>query len=333
MSEEAEADSGSVEVEESSFDMESAQDTISNDLFPSTKSEEVDLDQETEEIEQEAIESKDEVIEDVDKVLKEEKEEVKETRKAPDSWKKEMREFYGSADPVLQDYIEKREADMKAGLEQDRTDSNYGRSFRDMLTPYDAMFQKSGVQPQQAVQYLLNAHNALSNGTVEQKQAALQQLSQSYGITKAAEGDNPQLTSLMQRIGQMEQNQNSRAQIDRQSAQTRIQSEVDAFAKDHPLLDDLENEIAGFINQGYDLDEAYKRAERSSENFINSEVERLMKERADKAEIQQKEELKIAKKAKSVNIRGQNTSKAPTGPKGKMFDDMHDIFRDIQSRN
>ena len=85
--------------------------------------------------------------------------------------------------------------------------------------------------------------------------------------------------------------------------------------------------------QGYDLDEAYKRAERSSENFINSEVERLMKERADKAEIQQKEELKIAKKAKSVNIRGQNTSKAPTGPKGKMFDDMHEIFRDIQSRN
>ena len=332
MSEEAEADSGS--VEESSFDMESAQDTISESLFPSTESEEVDVDQESdEEIEQEVIESKDEVIEDVDKVLKEEKEEAKAVRKAPDSWKKEMREFYSSADPVMQDYIDKRENDMKAGLEQDRTDSNYGRSFRDMLNPYNAMFQKSGIQPQQAVQYLLNAHNALSNGSIEQKQAALQQLSQSYNISKPAEGVNPQLTSLQQRVQQMEKNQNSRAQIDRQSAQTRIQSEVDAFAKDHPLLDDLENEIAGFINQGYDLDEAYKRAERSSENFINSEVERLMKDRADKAEIQRKEELKVANKAKSVNIKGQNTSKAPTGPKGKMFDDMHDMYREIQSRN
>lgn len=332
MSEENEvvADSPIVEAEES-FDMDSAQEDISNDLFPSKESDKDDLDQEIEIVD----EVEEEVIGDVDKVLKEEKEEKieAEIRKAPDSWKKEMREFYSSADPVLQDYIEKREADMKAGLEQDRGDSNLGRQFRDMVTPYSETFQKSGIQPQQAVQYLLNAHNALSNGTIEQKQTALSQLSQSYGITKQDEGENPQLTSLQQRLAQIERNQNVSAQTARQAAQTRIQSEVDTFAKDHPLLDDLENEIAGFINQGYDLEEAYKRAERSSEGFINSEVERLTKERETAAKIQREEELKVAKKAKSVNIRGRNTSKAPTGPLGTMEDTMRDTFRDIKSRN
>jgi hypothetical protein len=337
-----EADSQVVEeVAEESFDMDAAQESISSDLFgkPEETDEEIDLDQDIEEIEEETeeVEAKEDK-EEVEKV--EEKEEVRETRKAPSSWKKEMREFYASADPMLQDYIEQREEQMKSGLEQDRSDSNLGRTFRDIVTPYNDIFQQTGIAPTQAVQYLLNAHKSLSTGTIEQKQAAMQQLEQSYGITKPNEGSNPQITSLSQRLAQMEQNQIVNAQTARQAAQdkieaaqAKIETEVDTFAKDHPLLDDLQDEIAGFIKQGYELEEAYNRAERSSDGYIQAEVDRQIKEREAEAESQRQEELKLVKKAKSVNVRGRNTSKAPTGPLGTMEDTMHETYREIQSRN
>lgn len=337
MSDEADSQVEETEVAEESFDMESAQETISNDLFGKSEEtdEEVDLDQEVEEKEEEtkevkAKEEKEEVKETEDK---EEKEEVKETRSAPSSWKKEMREFYASADPVLQDYIEQREEQMKSGLSQDRDDSNLGRTFRDIVAPHTEMFKQTGIAPTQAVQYLLNAHKSLSTGTIEQKQAAMQQLEQSYGITKPNEGSNPQITSLSQRLAQMEQNQRADAQTARQAAQAKVESEVDAFAKDHPLLDDLQDEIAGFIKQGHSLEESYKRAERSSDGYIQAEVERQIKEREAKAKIQSEEELKLVKKASSVNVRGRNASKAPTGPLGTMEDTMHETYREIKSRN
>ncbi len=330
-----EADSQVVEEveQEESFDMDAAQESISSDLFGKSEEtdEEVDLDQEVEEeeVETKEVEKKEEVKEEV----KAEEKEEKPVKNAPSSWKKEMREFYSSADPMLQDYIEQREEQMKSGLEQDRTDSNLGRTFRDIVTPYNDIFQQTGIAPTQAVQYLLNAHKSLSTGTIEQKQAAMQQLEQSYGITKPNEGSNPQITSLTQRLSQMEHNQIVNAQTARQAAQTKIETEVDTFAKDHPLLDDLQDEIAGFIKQGHSLEEAYKRAERSSDGYIQAEVDRQIKERETKAESQRQEELKLVKKAKSVNVRGRNASKAPTGPLGTMEDTMHETYREIKSRN
>lgn len=320
--------------EESAFDMESAQETISDDIFgKQEESEELNLDQEDEEKETEKEEKEEPEKEKAEKPEEKGEKEEKPAKNAPNSWKKEMREFYSSADPVLQDYINQREQQMHEGLETDRNDANLGRTMRDMMTPFNAFFQERGIQGPQAVQYLLNTHKALTSGTVEQKQAVLAQLSQSYGITKPKEGDNPQLTSLVQRLGAIEQNLNKSQRRTLQETSTRIEAEVEAFAKDHPLFDDLQDEITKYINAGYELEDAYKMAERSSDGFINSEVERLMKERDDKAKIQDEDELEKARKAKSVNVKGRNARKSPTADKGKMFDDMHDMYRDIKSRN
>jgi len=319
-------------VEESGFDMESAQDAISDSLFPKDEAEnddELDFDEEDE-------------VSDIDKELKEElkeesekKEEEPEVEKIdlPASWKKDMQEKWGKLDVDAQKYVIEREEQMKSGLEQDRVDSNLGRTMRDIMTPYQALFQERGIEGPQAVKNLLDAHHALSGGTIEQKQSILSQLAQSYGITEPKEGENPQVVSLTQRLAQIEQNLNASQQRSLQDTQTRIESEVSAFADEHPLFDELESEIADFIKVGYDLDDAYEKALWANPATRQKELDRLETEKTAESDKIAKQEAEAAKKAKSVNVKGRESRKAPTGKLGTMEDTMRDTYREIKSRN
>ena len=325
--------------EESSFDMESAVDTLSADIFNVEPEEKEDKSEESNELDtldaeqEDALDAKEE-ISDVDKALKEELKETP-TRKAPESWKKEMHEFYASSDPAMKDYIDLRESQMREGLEKDRGDANLGRTMRDIMTPHEMLFKNRGIEGPQAVQYMLNAHNVLSTGTAEQKQAAIQQLVQSYGIGAPAEGSDPQLTSLTQRLQAMEQNYNSSQQRSLQETQTRIETEVSAFADEHPLFDDLQDDIAKLITAGYELEDAYEKARWANPTTRQSALDELETERVAKAEKDAKKEADDARKAKSVNVKGNKQEKAPTAPKGRFLDtdDMRETLREINSRN
>jgi hypothetical protein len=325
------------EVEESGFDMDGALDTMSNDLFPKDESEAVEIVEEAVEVEAEPEKEEKAELSEVDKALKEEldkKQEVKEepARKAPNSWKKEMHEFYNGLDPAVQDYIDRREQQMHDGIEKDRGDANLGRSMRDIMMPYEAMFKQNGIDSVQGVQRLLSAHNMLSTGSPEQRQAYMQQLAQSYGIGKPAEGVDPQVTSLTQRLGNIEHNLSASHQRTQQETKTRIQAEVDTFAQDHPHLDDLSDDIAIFINGGLSLEDAYEKALWSNPATRQTELDSQAKSREKEAEKAAKKEAEEAKKAKSVNVRGRDTKNAPTEPLGTMEDTMRETFRKIKSR-
>lgn len=343
MNEEAVADSA---VEEHSgepqggdvFDMEGAVDTLSEGLFGTEKTEEideeVDLSQETDDkpAEIDAKDEKpDEKVDEPDDVEKALKEELK--REAPKSWKKEMREFFNSADPMMQEYILQRESQMADGLEKDRGDANLGRTMRDVLMPHEATFRERGIEPQQAVRYLLDAHNALSTGTIEQRQANIQKLAQSYGIVNPEDGANPQLQSLIQEVQALKQNQAASEQRTLQERQSSIETEVTAFASDHPLFHDLEQDIVVYINAGYELEDAYDKALWANPLTRQKEMDRLEQEKASEAEKLAKKEAEDAKKASSVNVKGRDSKKAPTAPKGSMEDTMRETYRKINSRN
>jgi len=312
--------------------MESAQDTISDALFPETEKEEVEEVEIIEEVieEVEEVAEKEEKPEDLDEALKEEIQKAN----APQSWKKEMHEFYNSADPVLQKYINDRETQMHDGLEKDRNDANLGRTMRDMMTPYDEMFKSRGIEAPQVVQHLLQNHQRLSSGTNEQKVALLRQLAQSYGITGPEKGGetNPQIQSLTDRLQAMESNMNASHQRSVQESRTRINTEVSTFAESHPLFDDLSDEIAKYIRAGDSLEDAYSKAERLSDGYQQKEIDKLVKEQLASLDKEAKKEAEAAKKAQSVNIKSRDTRKSPTAKKGKMFDDMSDIYQEIKSR-
>jgi hypothetical protein len=333
MNEEAEV------VEESGFDMEGAVDQIGTDLFSQSEPSEEEVEEEVEVEEKPKETPKEEPKDEKEEKPKEEKaeevEEEKPKREAPNSWKKEYRELYSSADPALQEIIDLRENQMREGLEKDRSDANLGRTMRDVMTPYEAMFKDRGLEAPQAVQYLLNAHHRLTTGSPEQKIALMQQLSESYGISAPQEGQDPRLVGLTERLQHIEQNLNASQKRSIQENNDRIQAEVSAFAEDHPLFDDLADEMKKFIEAGYGLEDAYSMAERSSPTYIERELERRIKEQEEAANKQAKKEAEEAKKAKSVNVKAKHTKKAPTAPKGRFLDedDMRETLREIQKRN
>lgn len=310
-------------IEEPSFDMDGAVESLGNDLF-GKESEEV-IEEEEVEVEVEAKASETD---------EEEPKEPVETKKAPpQSWKKEMHSFYEGLDPVVQDYIQQREEQMREGLEKDRGDANLGKVMRDITSPYDNMFKDRGIEAPQAVQYLLQAHYNLTNGTPEQKIQLLNQLAQSYGVGQQSKSENPEINGLTQRLAEIEQNLNASQQRVLQAEQARIESDVNAFADDHPLFDDLTEDIAKLIQVGYGLEEAYEKAVWSNPVTRQKEIDRVNEDKAKEAEKQAKKETEAAKTAKSVNVKSRNTRKAPTAPLGKMEDTIRETLREINSRN
>ena len=325
------------------FDMEGAVESIGDDLFDkevTDDSEDTELSAESEQNAETVEESGEEKT--VEKSIEEKstenvEEEIKkeiERIGLPTSWKKEMQERWEKFDESDQQYIVQREEEMRNGLEKDRGDANLGRTMRDMMSPFDSMLKERGLEASQVVKHMLQNHQQLSSGTPEQRTAALRNFAKSYGIdTRNEVPQNEQYTGLNDRLQNIEQNLNASQERSQQEAKTRINTEVTAFADEHPLFDELSDEISSFIRVGDSLEDAYEKALWANPVTRQKELDRQADEKAKEDEKRVKAEAAEAKKAKSVNVKGRDTNKTPQGKPGKMFDDMNDIYKDIKSRN
>jgi len=278
--------------------------------------------------------------EEKEEVKEEVAEEVKEevtTRPAPQSWKKEMHEFWNGLDPSVQAYVEQRENQMKEGLEKDRGDANLGRTMRDVLQPYEPALKQHGIDPQQMVGNLLNAQFTLANGTQEQRTQLIHKLAQDYGVPMNGETPqvDPQVKALQDEINGIKYNLSASEQRSQQEARDRVNAEVEEFSSDpkHEFFDEVSEQIIPLINAGYTLEDAYNNAIWLNPVTRQKEIDRTAKEAAEKAALDAKQEAEKAKKAKAANVRGRDTSKSSTEPTGTMEDTMRDVYREIQNRS
>ena len=324
MSEEAVVEAlESESVEESNdVDISGMVDDIGSDLFPNSKA-----DEQEEAEEDDAEESSDDEAEEE---AEEDTEEEKQVKAAPQSWKKEMHEKFATLDPEVQEYIEQREEQMRKGLEKDRTDANMGRTMRDIMTPHAMTLKQQGIDEPTAVKYMLTMHDKLSNGTVEQRTQALQQMAAAYKL----DGTNtsPTEAQLAQRLEAIESNLARSHQEALQATKASIEKTVDAFASEHPHFDDLSDDIAKLITVGYELEDAYEKALWANPLTRQKELDRIEKEKSGKVKELRKAEVDKAKKAKSINVRGRTTDKASTAPLGTMDDTMDEVLRSINNR-
>lgn len=341
MSEEASADS-TVEVTESTdsgIDMDTALDTMSNDLFPASEPEE-DFELEMED----DSDYEPEVAESEEPEVKEpEEEKPVEARKAPQSWKKEMQDKFGTLDSETQDYIELRESQMREGLELNKDDSNLGRTMRDAMQPFKPMLdhiqQQKGTTAPQVMQFMLNAHQKLSSGTQEARQAAFQQMASEYGVTMngAAEGEtvDPAMQNMQNELNSMKQHMESTRKQAYDAEVSDVNKTIAAFAEDkaHPYFDEVSDQIVAFVKAGDDLEGAYEKAVWANPVTRQREMERIQQDTATKNSEKEKQAVAKAKKASSTNVRGRNTKKAPTASNGTMEDTMNATYKEIQSRS
>lgn len=314
------------ESADSEFDMGAAQENIAAELFnQEDKLDPVEPDKE----------SVDGSIQDKKPVEEEEPpvEEPKEQRVAPQSWKKEMHEHWSSLSPDVQDYIELREQQMREGIDVAKEDASLGRDLRDVLSPYNELLESQGIDQKTAVQLLLNAHHKLSTAQSDQERIdAFNQMAQSYGINLDGSKPTEQVQQLQNEINQLKQIVSQSQQMTLQEKQARTMQEVEAFASEHEFFDDVAEDLAAFIRTGMTLEEAYEKAIWANEVTREKELARLETQKQEKLEKEKHEKLEKAKKAKSANVKTRDTNKAPTGPKGKMFDDLNEIYEEIQGR-
>ena len=261
-------------------------------------------------------------------------EETPEIRTAPQSWKKEMHEAWTALTPEMQDQIELRETQMKEGLEKDRGDANLGKIMRDTMAPYSDLLKQQNVDEPTMIRNMMNAHYKLSTASPEEKTQLFNQLAESYGINPTGETTqvDPVIKQLQDELNGIKSNLNQKDQATLQEARTRVESEVEAFASEHPMFDELSDDMLPYLNAGFSLTDAYEKATWANPVTRQKEQQRITEEGEKAALEKANEKVAKAKKASSTNVRSRDTSTAPTEPTGTMEDTMHETLREIKNR-
>ena len=252
----------------------------------------------------------------------------------PKSWPKEMHEEWGKVPPKVQEYWETREKQMLDGLSQYKEFADVGKSLSGVIQPYIPMLRASGADPAKAVEVLLNANYRLTTGPVESRRQAFVELGAHLGLVpqQNVPQEHPQIRELRQQQEELRNALTRREQQEYEAKRTEVTSQLEAFAKDHPHLDDVADDIVAFINQGHDLQTAYDKAVYANPVTRQRELDRIQKEAKAKLIEKGKAEAAAARKATAANVTSRDTSRAPTELMGTMEDTMRQTLRNMKSR-
>jgi hypothetical protein len=267
----------------------------------------------------------------------------------PKSWAKEQQEIWDEMTPRARTQYLHREKQMLDGLEGYKGDAEYGRSLRGVLAKHADILQSQGLQAPQAVEFLFNAHRQLSSGTPEAKMAYLERVAKTYGltlpqasiVTRAADGTEtvsqppqtpPEVKAALERLDRIEGALTAEQTRTFEAARVQAAADVEAFAADaaHPHFDECAEDIAKFIKAGEKLSDAYEKAVWANPVTRQKEISRIQQE-ADKANAEKvKEAAKAAKRATSTNVKGRDTTRAPTEGRATVAN-MDEVLRETMA--
>lgn len=262
-------------------------------------------------------------------------------RSVPQSWAKEQHERWAKLDPATQDYITHREEQMASGIEKDRDAARFGATMRDVTAPYMATIQAQGLDAPKAVQFLLNAHHRLTNGTQAERNGYFANLAKSYGLdVPAGQADvaelDPNVRALQDEVRGLKTDFSARQQADLNAAQARTAKEVQTFAADtvqHPYFDECSDDIVAYINAGHTLEQAYEKAVYANPVTRAKELARIRTDADASLRAKAKKEADAKRNGSRVNVNAKDTTRSPTAPKGNWEDTMHETMADIKSRD
>lgn len=320
------ADSGS-------FDMDAAVSSIGDDLGFEVSKDEPELDPPDDapaEVAQETAEEPAEAAEEAAAPV---------VREMPKSWSKDKAELWSKLPPDAQDYYSLREKQFLDGLEQYKGDATYAKELKDIITPYKALLAAQGVDERKAVSALLNVHYRLSQGTPEERRAAYEKMGRDMGLVQDSgqpvQPVDPALKKLQDELQSVKSALTARQQAELAQAQTVADREIESFSSDpaNAYFDEVRQDMVPYVRSGMTLKDAYDKAVWANAVTRQKELNRLQTEAAQKLKETAKTEGQAARKATNSNVRAVETRKAPTEPKGKMFDDLPDMLAAIKKRS
>lgn len=249
---------------------------------------------------------------------------------APKSWKQDYHSHWGALNPDVRKYIHEREKQALDGLMQYKTQVD---NWNQTLSPFQQWIEHYGVQPNEVVQRMLNAHLTLLHGPADKKLEFARAMLKDYGLEQllsqqpGAQGSPPPdataavqqlLQPIAQKVQQLEQ-----MTVGEQRAQ--LTKQVDAFLADpkNEFANELIPDMVKLIDRGLasDLQSAYDQACRLNETVAQKIIQRQIEAATKPARPGQR------------NVTSSPVPPAPTATAARSIEeDMSDFYDQIVNR-
>lgn len=267
-------------------------------------------------------------------------------RPAPQSWPKEMHDYWGKTDPKVQEYWETREKQMMEGLNQYKTEADFAKAFRQAINPYSQTLKRLGVDEVTAARHLFNADHVLRYSPANEKTEYFRKLAQEYGIdlnglNAQTVPVDPAIQAMQQELASVKHTLTAREQAEQQAAYEKAAKEVEAFAADkdkHPYFDEVHDHIVMLIQgmkaagKPVSLQDAYEQAVWANSVTRAKELAREKTEHEAKLKENARLEALPKKKASALNVNSRETKRTPTEPLGTIDDTIRSTLRTIKER-
>ncbi|MBN9550849.1 MAG: hypothetical protein J0H31_18770, partial [Alphaproteobacteria bacterium] len=174
---------------------------------------------------------------------------------------------WGKTPAPVQAAIHRTVRELEKGIEQHRADA---QAFNEVRA-FDDLAKKSGTTMQAAMSNYVGIEMMLRQDPI----AGLNQIANNMGfslreVAAHIMGQQPDqvqsqndatIRELRQQIAKLEQSIGGVNNTLSQQAQTVLEKQLTDFSSEHPRIEELSDEIVRQINAGFDLPEAYRRAE------------------------------------------------------------------------
>ena len=264
------------------------------------------------------------------------------TKKAPQSWKPEIKASFDTLSPEIQDEIIRRETDYNKGIQKYAESARYADTVKpvfDKWTPYLSQLQ---VQPGEAFDRLIQAEYTLRHGSPDQKQQAFSKLASDYGIDLGMQPQqsnvDPNVQHALSRVQQLEQQlmnqqyqQKQEQERKQQAEQASLMTLIEEFSSkpDHPHFETVRDDMSRMLQSGYaeTLDDAYDKAVWARPDIRST----LLKDQEAKRINEQANVAKTAK-AKAVGLKGSPSGAAVPIAGASIRDDIMAAFETAGGR-
>lgn len=243
--------------------------------------------------------------------------------KAPESAPPEVKALFDKLPPEVQGWVAKREAEVHRQFTRQDEERNFGKSMKDVVTPYLPMIQAEGGNPVAAVQNLLNTAYILRHAPIEQKTEAVKALIQQYGIdaTTLAQPQayvDPTVAQLQRQLAEIENRDQQREQFQQQQQTQAMQAELQAFAADpkNQHYEQVKPHMAALLSAGLvtSLQDAYDQAVWARPDLRSNLLTAQSRQAEDQRVAEAKARADAARKAGS-SINGGPGAPASGGPR------------------
>lgn len=258
------------------------------------------------------------------------------TRGPPSSLTVAAKGMWETLPPEIKAEFHKREQDFHRGIEQYRAKSQAADTLASAIMPYQNLFQATGVDVPTGLRELLGAASRLQMGTPQQKAQTLREIANTFGVDMGQEPTqqfvDPEVAELRARVYAQEQRDAQRNAMALQQEHSVASNILNEFSADpaNKYFEDVRHTMGLLIQAGTarTLPEAYDMA-----CHANPAVrEALAAETRAKEQRAAAEAAAKAKRLGSQSVRGTPTPGQVATPARAMFEDLHDVYRQLNAR-